>query len=170
MCDPVSIGMAALSIGSTLYATDQQNKAAAKYNKQLENSYNAQINGLQEQRQQMGQQQQQEESEIAKQARAEAARIAVIAGESGAMGGVYDRLMSENKFARDGAITQSRNNLDNQMVQSQREAESMRYQTMAGAKSGQSWSGVGLQIAGQALDAYSKSRAAKDPRLNPTTK
>ena len=164
MCDPVSLGMTALSIGSTVYQTNQQNKAASRYNRELENSYNAQLNGIQEQRKQMGIQQQQEESEIAKQARQEAARLAVIAGESGAMGGVYDRLRGESNFARDDAINQSRRNRENRMIQNQRETEGLRSNTKAKEQVGSSWSGAGLQIATSALDGYSRSRTAKDPR------
>lgn len=157
MCGPAAV--AGITIASTLYQASQQAKAADAHNRQLENNYNAQMGQLQVQRNQMSQQQAQEESDIAKRAREEAARIAVIAGENGAMGGVYDRLQQANTFTKGDAITQSQRNLDNQMVQTQMEAEGLRSQVRAGAMVGPTWTGVGLQIAGQAADGYAKHKS-----------
>lgn len=173
MCSPATsalampIASAVFPVMSTVLQTSSQNKAANRYNRSIERGYEHQMATMQDQRRQMGHQQRQEESEISQMARREAARLAVVAGESGASGGVLDRLMTESRMSKEGAIGQSRTNLQNALVQTDREAHAARIQMRNQGDPGSSWSGAGLQIAGKALDVYANSRLMKDPRHTP---
>lgn len=167
MCEPIS--MTALAIGSTLYAANQQAKAANDANRQIEKNYNTNLGQLDEQRKQMQRQQAEEDSAIAKSARAEIARMAVLAGENGSTGGSFNRVLTEHVTATQDAQAMSQRNLDNALVQSQREAEAMRSNARAQTQRGPDWVGVGLQIGGQAAGGYAKYTAAQDARLKTQT-
>lgn len=147
MCDPVSLATAN-QMQSALFIGNETNKATNEYNRNLANNFNASMVQMQEQRGQMGEQAQQQMSEIGRKAQQERARLAALAFDNGAQGASAQRLQSTAAMDTEAALQMTERNLDSAMVQSQRQAEGLRRQTIGNFRQGTSWDGLNLQLQG----------------------
>ena len=121
MCEPVSTGtalMLAMSAATAAVTYAQAEDAAEKAEKAAHDNYNQGMQTVNEQYRQQNDQATQEMSIRAQEARKEMARARVIAGESGAIGGVSDsRIAHESQMALQtdmATISANRKNANNQ--------------------------------------------------------
>jgi opacity protein-like surface antigen len=154
----------AIAIVSAVASAAATNSAARAQNKAIEEGYAQQMETVQEQYKQIDAQAAQQMSERGLEAMKERARLRVIAGESGALGGVSnERIMNESKFNEGTDIATIEANRSNNLKQTHLEAKGIRAGSVKQLSQVKQPSliGTGLQIAG----IYADEKAKKD-KLN----
>lgn len=178
MCEPISgltmaqsmvvyaaAASAAASYASTSAAADAQEAA-------INNNMAVAQQGADLQTAQINAQSSQQTSQRALEAQREQSRLRVMAGESGAMGGVSEmRIMNENQANLGSDMATLETNRKNQIEQVQQEARAGRSSGAAQLSSIKQASliGTGLQIAGSATSAYAQTEYANKVAGKTTT-
>lgn len=138
MCEPVSIAMTALSIGSTLMKSKAANATADAQNQAAQAQYTDNMAALQEQQQQINQSATDQQSVRAIEAMKERGRLNATSGEMGVTGNSVDKALQESLFNEGTDISMIESNRKNGVVQNTR-----------------SMSGAGVQLAGNINQANS---------------
>ena len=169
MCDFANIGNYAttgwnlastgLAVTNQLYRGIQQARVNSANNAAVSAGYQAQLNQLGVQQQQINQQSAQQQSEIAREAIKQRATLMTSAGEYGVAGHTLDALNYELTMNSNFARTNAETNRQNRIQQTGVAAEAMRAQAQSQMRpEGVNWLGLGLQIAGTAVDGFSKMK------------
>jgi hypothetical protein len=150
MCNPMlaMVAITAISAGVTYTQTEQN---AENQQKAINDNFALAASAAQDNYHQTDAAAQQQMSDRALEAQKEQSRLKVIAGESGALGGLSaDRVMNESKFNANADIATIENNRSNANLQTEREAKAGRVNAAGQLASVQrgSLAGAGLQIAG----------------------
>ena len=165
MCNPAVIPIVIAAVGAAATYV-QSEDAAKKQQKTINSQFELAASAAQDVMHQNDSAAEQQKSERALEATKEQSRLKVIAGESGALGGISaDRLMTESEANESFDMATIEANRSNANLQTGREAQAGRVSAanqLASVKRG-SLVGAGLQIAGAYVNsATSVTRANGD--------
>jgi hypothetical protein len=138
MCDPVSIAMGALSVGSAFMQNRAASEAADAQNEAAQVQYADNMAALREQQLQINQSSSDQQSIRALEALRERGRLNAASGEMGVTGNSIDKALQESLFNEGTDISTIESNRKNSVTQNQR-----------------NMSGVGVQRAGNINQANS---------------
>lgn len=164
MCGPAApfLAMAALSIGTTLYQADQQNKLADRQEKVIKQNQileNAQVSQQydQQNREAMNQTSQRYQEYLV-----DMGRLRAAGAESGLLGNTQEKLADTvtNKAESDMATIESNRQAAVQSTNYQGQAAYQKAQGQLANVQRPSTIGTGLQIAGEAATAYGSYKKA----------
>lgn len=167
MCDPISIGVASLAIGTASAGMSfmQQSSQAKMQRKAVQDNYAQQMQALNLQYDQTNKQATDEMSVRAREAMIESARLRAFSGESGLAGISNDRIQNESALNLGTDISSIESNRQASLRQLYQEGREVRAQTTSKInevmKNRPTLIGTGLQIAGVAVNAASNYQAAK---------
>ncbi|SET61179.1 hypothetical protein SAMN05216412_11031 [Nitrosospira multiformis] len=167
MCDPISIGVASLAIGTASAGMGfmQQSSQAKMQRKAVQEDYTQQMQALNLQYDQTNKQAIDEMSARAREAMIESARLRAFSGESGLAGISNERIKNESAFNLGTDISSIESNRQASLRQLHQEGKGVRAQTTSKinevVKNRPSLIGTGLQIAGVAANTASNYQAAK---------
>lgn len=168
MCDPVTIGVASLAIGTASAGMSfmQQSQQASARDKAIKANYSQQMDTFKVQQAQVNKQATDEMSARARENQIEAARLRVVNGESGLFGNTNDRILGESYFNLGSDVASIESNRAAQQKQLTQEAKSIRAgtQSQMSQVTRPSLIGTGLQIAAGATDAATIYKGLKAPR------
>jgi hypothetical protein len=148
----------ALQIAAVVATTAMTASAANAQKKAIEQGYAQQMQGVQQQYDQINAQAAQQMSERGLEAMKERSRLRVLAGESGVSGISEDRIMNESRFNQGTDMATIEANRANNLKQTKMDAEGMRAGQMRQLSQIKQPSliGSGLQIAGIYVDDKAK--------------
>lgn len=174
MCEPTSIAMAVIAIGSAVMQAKAANDAADAQSKSAQRQYTDNMAALEEQQTQINQQAADQQSARALEAMKERGRLNATAGEMGVTGNSVDKALQESLFNEGTDISMIEANRRNGIVQNTRSMSSAGVQLGSNINQANSGriSGVvtGLQIGTAVVGAYSNyenKQAAKDKSTAP---
>lgn len=165
MCEPTTIAIAALAIGTASAGMSymQQSQQASAQRKATEENYAQQMKALQLQYDQTNKQTADEMSVRAREAMIESARLRAISGESGLAGISNDRIQNESQFNLGTDIASIESNRQATLKQLHQEGKSIRAgnQSQINQIKRPSLIGTGLQIAGVAASSAATYKSLK---------
>lgn len=152
MCEPTTIALASLAIGSAnaIAQTSAQRKASNQQNENLRLQQAVEGQQRAVQSTQFASQAAQQQAEIDRIARKEQAELSVIATETGATGNVLDRALNVSKSQASQAKTQEYLNTVNTLADMTQQGQLSASNASRSMTKGPSWLGTALQIGGMA--------------------
>lgn len=165
MCDPISIGVASLAIGTATAGMSfmQQSSQAQMERRAVQDNHTQRMQALELQYDQTNKQSIDEMSVRAREAMIESARLRAFSGESGLGGTSNDRIENESAFNLGTDISSIESNRQSTLRQLFQEGREDRAHSTSkiNAIKRPSLIGTGLQIAGVAVDSAATYKAAK---------
>lgn len=159
MCDPVSIAMGALSVGSAFMQSQAANDAADAQNEAARQQYADNMAALQEQQTQINQQAADQQSIRALEAMKERGRLNATSGEMGVTGNSVDKALQESLFSEGTDISMIEANRKNGVVQNTRSMSAAGVQMASNINQANAGRinpiATGLQIGTGVVNAYS---------------
>ncbi len=166
MCEPISLSMVAIAAAQAGASYMQQSAQVKSRDKANRANFDQQMETFGVQQEQVNKNSTDQMSQRAREAQIESARLRAVNGESGLAGGSNDRILNESFFNTGTDMASIEANRSAQQKQLIQEAKSIRAgaQTSMSQIQRPSLIGTGLQIAGAAATAATRSKMLKAPR------